>query len=228
MRSHATPPTPGPKPGPTERPSRRPGRRWSVVIETVGGEGDGVAAGPVFVPFTLPGERVLAPGRRRAARAGRGAGGQRRARRAAVPALRRLRRLRPAALGPRALPRLEGRAAARRRWPASGSGDRDPAGLRRRARHAPAAWRCTPARATARRRGSATRCASPGTWWTSTVCPISDPQIQAAMPALKALFATTRAAWRKSRRASRRRVGLVQGRRVTSLPCATAPSSSAQ
>lgn len=31
-------------------------------IESVGGEGDGVAAGPVFVPFTLPGERVVATG----------------------------------------------------------------------------------------------------------------------------------------------------------------------
>jgi len=31
-------------------------------IESVGGEGDGVAAGPVFVPFTLPGERVIAAG----------------------------------------------------------------------------------------------------------------------------------------------------------------------
>jgi len=28
----------------------------------MGGEGDGVAAGPVFVPFTLPGERVVAQG----------------------------------------------------------------------------------------------------------------------------------------------------------------------
>lgn len=38
-----------------------------LVIETMGGEGDGVAAGPAFIPFTLPGERVLArgPGERR-------------------------------------------------------------------------------------------------------------------------------------------------------------------
>ncbi|HEX5264486.1 MAG TPA: RNA methyltransferase, partial [Phenylobacterium sp.] len=28
----------------------------------MGGEGDGVAAGPTFVPFTLPGERVSAKG----------------------------------------------------------------------------------------------------------------------------------------------------------------------
>src|SRR5687767_4720204 len=33
-----------------------------LAIEAVGGEGDGVAAGPVFVPFTLPGERVVAQG----------------------------------------------------------------------------------------------------------------------------------------------------------------------
>jgi 23S rRNA (uracil1939-C5)-methyltransferase len=33
-----------------------------LLIEAVGGEGDGVAAGPLFVPFTLPGERVLAAG----------------------------------------------------------------------------------------------------------------------------------------------------------------------
>jgi len=34
-----------------------------VVIEAVGGEGDGMAPGPYFAPFTLPGERVrLAPG----------------------------------------------------------------------------------------------------------------------------------------------------------------------
>lgn len=33
-----------------------------LTIEGMGGEGDGVAAGPVFVPFTLPGERVVAKG----------------------------------------------------------------------------------------------------------------------------------------------------------------------
>jgi len=33
-----------------------------LTIESVGGEGDGVAAGPLFVPFTLPGERVRAQG----------------------------------------------------------------------------------------------------------------------------------------------------------------------
>lgn len=33
-----------------------------LVIEAMGGEGDGVAPGPVFVPFTLAGERVVATG----------------------------------------------------------------------------------------------------------------------------------------------------------------------
>ncbi len=33
-----------------------------LVIEAVGGEGDGVAAGPVYAPFTLAGERVLVSG----------------------------------------------------------------------------------------------------------------------------------------------------------------------
>lgn len=37
-----------------------------VVIEAVGGEGDGIAAGPLYAPFTLPGERVrLAAGPQR-------------------------------------------------------------------------------------------------------------------------------------------------------------------
>jgi 23S rRNA (uracil1939-C5)-methyltransferase len=49
---------------------RRPERRGNppagppseLLIDAVGGEGDGVAAGPTFVPFTLPGETVLASG----------------------------------------------------------------------------------------------------------------------------------------------------------------------
>lgn len=45
-------PDPGPQPGPPAE----------FVIDSVGGEGDGVAPGPVFVPFTLPGERVRAHG----------------------------------------------------------------------------------------------------------------------------------------------------------------------
>lgn len=52
----------------TRRPGRRPeaapvtGPSVELVIQSVGGEGDGVAAGPAFVPFTLPGETVLARG----------------------------------------------------------------------------------------------------------------------------------------------------------------------
>lgn len=34
-----------------------------VVIEGLGGEGDGVAPGPIYAPFTLPGERVRLAGR---------------------------------------------------------------------------------------------------------------------------------------------------------------------
>ncbi len=47
---------------PPSRPSRSPGPPVELLIETVGGEGDGVAAGPAFVPFTLPGERARAAG----------------------------------------------------------------------------------------------------------------------------------------------------------------------
>lgn len=40
-----------------------PGPAQEATIEAVGGEGDGVAFGPLYVPFSLPGERVrLAPG----------------------------------------------------------------------------------------------------------------------------------------------------------------------
>ena len=38
----------------------RPPVSTELSIDFVGGQGDGVAAGPVFVPLTLPGERVLA------------------------------------------------------------------------------------------------------------------------------------------------------------------------
>ncbi|MCI3133526.1 class I SAM-dependent RNA methyltransferase [Phenylobacterium aquaticum] len=51
------------------RPSRAPakpsapaGPPVDLSIESLGGEGDGVAAGPIYVPFTLPGERVRAVG----------------------------------------------------------------------------------------------------------------------------------------------------------------------
>jgi len=47
---------------PDLRPKPASGPPVEVLIETVGGEGDGVAAGPVFAPFTLPGERVLVAG----------------------------------------------------------------------------------------------------------------------------------------------------------------------
>ncbi|MCX7588816.1 class I SAM-dependent RNA methyltransferase [Phenylobacterium sp. 58.2.17] len=48
---------------PTETPSGPP---VEVLIEAVGGEGDGIAAGPLYAPFTLPGERVrLAAGPQR-------------------------------------------------------------------------------------------------------------------------------------------------------------------
>jgi 23S rRNA (uracil1939-C5)-methyltransferase len=44
------------------RPARPAGPPGELVIAQMGGEGDGVAVGPAFVPFTLPGERVLAAG----------------------------------------------------------------------------------------------------------------------------------------------------------------------
>jgi 23S rRNA (uracil1939-C5)-methyltransferase len=46
-----------------ERPRPPPaGPPVELAIEAMGGEGDGVAPGPLFVPFTLPGERVVAEG----------------------------------------------------------------------------------------------------------------------------------------------------------------------
>src|SRR5262245_42769965 len=89
-------------------------------IESVGARGDGLARlgdTPVFVPFTLPGERVLASidaeARRRLGRPGRAAAGHRpRTRRAAVPAFRRMRRLRASALVGRKLLELEDRTSA--------------------------------------------------------------------------------------------------------------------
>ena len=53
-----------PKPRPQGRPPTGPpaGPVVELMIDAVGGEGDGMAAGPVFVPFTLPGERVIAQG----------------------------------------------------------------------------------------------------------------------------------------------------------------------
>ncbi|WP_293676972.1 class I SAM-dependent RNA methyltransferase [uncultured Phenylobacterium sp.] len=58
----------GPRHRQRARPDRRPDPRpppgppAEFTIASVGGEGDGVAPGPVFVPFTLPGERVVAQG----------------------------------------------------------------------------------------------------------------------------------------------------------------------
>jgi 23S rRNA (uracil1939-C5)-methyltransferase len=43
-------------------PKPPPGPPVELTITSVGGEGDGIAAGPVFVPFALPGERVRAQG----------------------------------------------------------------------------------------------------------------------------------------------------------------------
>lgn len=43
-------------------PRPKPGPPTELEILTVGGEGDGVARGPIYVPFTLPGERVIAQG----------------------------------------------------------------------------------------------------------------------------------------------------------------------
>jgi 23S rRNA (uracil1939-C5)-methyltransferase len=40
--------------------AREPARWRELAIERVGAQGDGVAAGPVFAPFALPGERVRA------------------------------------------------------------------------------------------------------------------------------------------------------------------------
>jgi 23S rRNA (uracil1939-C5)-methyltransferase len=46
------------------RPDPRPppGPPAEFLIQSVGGEGDGIAPGPVFIPFSLPGERVVAKG----------------------------------------------------------------------------------------------------------------------------------------------------------------------
>lgn len=47
----------------SDRPSApATGPAIELAIEAMGGEGDGVAPGPVYVPFSLPGERVLARG----------------------------------------------------------------------------------------------------------------------------------------------------------------------
>ena len=73
--------------------------RRELLIARVGAQGDGVAetpSGPVYVPFTLQGERVVGGRRGRARPACRGARAKRRTRCAAVPAFRELRRVRSA------------------------------------------------------------------------------------------------------------------------------------
>ena len=47
---------------PPQRPAESAGPPTELVIRTLGGEGDGVAEGPIYVPFTLAGERVMARG----------------------------------------------------------------------------------------------------------------------------------------------------------------------
>jgi 23S rRNA (uracil1939-C5)-methyltransferase len=47
---------------PVSRPQRPAGPPIDVIIEAMGGEGDGVAPGPIFAPYTLPGERVRVAG----------------------------------------------------------------------------------------------------------------------------------------------------------------------
>jgi 23S rRNA (uracil1939-C5)-methyltransferase len=59
MKSTARRGRPGERPN---RPRASAGIPVEVIIETIGGEGDGVAPGPVFAPFTLPGERVRVGG----------------------------------------------------------------------------------------------------------------------------------------------------------------------
>jgi 23S rRNA (uracil1939-C5)-methyltransferase len=48
-----------PRPQPKPRSDVPP---VEILIDSVGGEGDGVAQGPIFAPFTLPGERVRVTG----------------------------------------------------------------------------------------------------------------------------------------------------------------------
>ncbi len=48
---------------PVHRAPAGPAPVIETLIEAMGGEGDGVATGPIFAPFTLPGERVRLAGR---------------------------------------------------------------------------------------------------------------------------------------------------------------------
>ena len=156
-----------------------------IVIDSIGAKGDGVAAGPVYAPLTLPGERVRAERQGDRAEAARHPRAQPRAGRAALSALRRLRRLRPAALGARALPGLEGRAGAPGPGPRA---DRDarschPSRLRRT--HA-AASPCMHA-PLARRSRLGFKARRSWRLVEIGVCPIAHPALEAALPALAAL-----------------------------------------
>ena len=93
-----------------------------LTIARLGRRGDGIAetpAGPLYVPYTLPGETAEVeawPGHPDRRRLHPDRGCEPRAHRADLPAFRRLRRLRAAALGARALSRLEARRSSSRRW----------------------------------------------------------------------------------------------------------------
>lgn len=47
---------------PPQRPAAPAGPPIETTIEAIGGEGDGIAPGPIYAPFTLPGERVRLSG----------------------------------------------------------------------------------------------------------------------------------------------------------------------
>ncbi len=79
----------------------------TLAIETMGGQGDGLAPGPVYVPFSLPGETVTVRVTGDRGELVEVLGAKSRPGHAALSALRPLRRLRAAALGERALSRVE-------------------------------------------------------------------------------------------------------------------------
>ncbi len=105
--------------GPAARADDRAGRR----------AGRRRRGGPGLCPVRVARRAGARVGRRRAGGAGRSADPEPGTGLAAVPAFRRLRRLRAAALGGRALPRLEGRADPSRPG-ARADRDRDPAAVR--------------------------------------------------------------------------------------------------
>ena len=123
---------------------RRPTLVEHLTIDHIGRHGDGVAltkAGPVYVPYTLPGEIVEVepwPGHPDRAPSAARRDCEPRAHRADLPAFRRLRRLRAPALADGALSRLEARPRGRRAAPGRHRGGG------RRPRRRP--WRRTPPR----------------------------------------------------------------------------------